>query len=683
MIRDSKQSHYDKIADKLKSSTLSVKDWWSTLKTFIIPCTKSSIPPLEFNNVIYTDECDKANILNSYFQSQTLLNEEKAVLPNLPDIDRLNSHLDNIVFTKLEVESVLKTLVVGKASGPNGLSNRILRELASEISTPFCALFNQSLRTGSFPTPYKEASVCPVPKKGDLSIVSNYRPISLLNSECKVFERLVFKYLFNHLQHNNLLTSLQSGFIPGDSTVNQLTYLYNTFCQALDSGKEVRAVFCDISKAFDRVWHTGLLYKLQAAGVTGDPLAWFKNYLSYRKQRVVLPSTVSNWTILRAGVPQGSILGPLLFLLYINDIVTDIGSHIRRWAETWLVTFNPTKTEALLFSRKLNKPQHPPLLMQNHQIAEVNTHKHLGLYLSNDCTWHHHINYIKDKAWFRINIMRKLKFKLDRKSLEIIYTTFIRPILEYGDVIWDNCTQYEKLELEKIQNEAARIATGTTKLVSLNSLYKEICWETLETRRNNHKMTLFYKMVKNFTPLYLSTLVPQSVSNMSRYNLRNSNDLQTLDARTNQYYTSFLPSSVRAWNDLSDEANECESVNSFKHFLQKDKSKVPKHFYSGCRKSQILLTRLRTNCSSLNFDLFVKNIADSPLCRCGSIENAQHFFFHCSIYQAQRIVLLNAVSQYQYPTLNLFLYGDLSLSPDINSLIFEKVYKFIVETKRF
>ena len=133
--------------------------------------------------------------------------------------------------------------------------------------------------------------------------------------------------------------------------------------------------------------------------------------------------------------------------------------------------------------------------------------------------------------------MRKLKFKLDRKSLEIIHTTFIRPLIEYGDVIWDNYTQYEKLELEKIQNEAASIATGTTKLVSLNSLYNEICWETLETRRNNHKMTLFYKMVKNLTPLYLSSLVPQSISNMSRYNLRNSNDLQTLDARTHQYYT--------------------------------------------------------------------------------------------------------------------------------------------------
>ena len=480
-----------------------------------------------------------------------MLNETNAALANLPDNPLLNSHLDNITLSELEVESVIKTLVIGKASGPNGLSNRILRELSSELAIPFCALFHQSLRSGTFPGLYKEANVCPVPKKGDLSIVSNYRPISLLNSESKLFERLVFKYLFNHLQDNNLLSSLQSGFIPGDSTVNQLTFLYNIFCQALDSGKEVRAVFCDISKAFDRVWHSGLLYKLQAAGVTGDVLNWFKSYLSDRKQRVVLPSTVSEWTFIRAGVPQGSILGPLLFLVYINDIVRDIGSNIRlfaddtsifiivdspataadslntdltkisQWAATWLVTFNPAKTEALLFSRKLNRPQHPPLYMQNHLISEVDVHKHLGLYFTNDCTWHNHINYIKEKAWHRLNIMRKLKFKLDRKSLEIIYLTFIRPLLEYGDVIFDNCTQYEKQELDKIQNEAARIATGTTKLVSLATLYNEICWETLELRRYNHKLTLFYKMMHNITPLYLSSLVPQSVSNLSRYNLRN------------------------------------------------------------------------------------------------------------------------------------------------------------------
>ena len=151
----------------------------------------------------------------------------------------------------------------------------------------------------------------------------------MLISDDKLLERLVFKYLFNHLRDNNLLASLQSGFLPGDSTVSQLTFLYNTFCQALDSGKEVRAVFCDISKAFDRVWHAGLLAKLQAAGVTGNVHAWFADYLSDRKQRFVLPNAASDWTYIRAGVPQGSILCPFLFLLYINDTVNDIGTNIR------------------------------------------------------------------------------------------------------------------------------------------------------------------------------------------------------------------------------------------------------------------------------------------------------------------------------------------------------------------
>ena len=214
-----------------------------------------------------------------------------------------------------------------------------------------------------------------------------------------------------------------------------------------------------------RKTYNKLKCKCSKPEVSGEVLDWFKNYLSGRKQRVVLPGAVSDWTSIKAGVPQGSILGPLLFLLYINDIVIDIGSSIRlfaddtslfiivedpitaagslnmdldkisKWAATWLVSFNPTKTESLLVSRKLNKPHHPTLFMQNHQITEVDCHKHLGIFLSSDCTWHQHINYITEKAWFRINIMRKLKYKLDRKSLETIYTVFIRPLLKYGEAI--------------------------------------------------------------------------------------------------------------------------------------------------------------------------------------------------------------------------------------------------------
>ena len=385
------------------------------------------------------------------------------------------------------------------------------------------------------------------------------------------------------LHDNNVLTILQSGFIPGDSTVNQFAYLYNAFCQALDTGKEVRVVFCDISKAFDIVWHEGLLLKLKAAGITGSLLTWFRSYLTNRKQRVALPGVQSNWNYIRAGVPQGSILGPLLFLLFINGIVTDIGSNIRlfaddtslymivdnstataeflnldlekiiEWAKTWLVTFNPLKTEALLISRKLIKPYLPPLHMDNQIIDEVDTHKHLGIYLSNDCSWHKHIDYVKEN-----------------------YLTFIRPILEYGDIVWDNCTLYEKQELDKIQNEAARIVTGTTKLISIQTLYGEIKWETLETRRNKHKLVLFYKMFNNISPAYLSSLVPPSISSISTPNLCNAENVQAIDSRTSQYLNSFLPSVVREWNNLPLQIRSSNSVNSFKGQLNRGANVVPK-----------------------------------------------------------------------------------------------------------
>ena len=247
------------------------------------------------------------------------------------------------------------------------------------------------------------------------------------------------------------MIAFQSGFIPGDSTTNQLTFLYDAFCRALDKDKEVRVVLCDISKAFDRVWHKDLIRKLQAAGITGTVLRRFTNHLKDTKQSVLIPGAKSNWNYIKAGVPQGSILGPILFLIYINDIVSEIQSNIRlfadetslylivqnpdsaalflnvdlnkilNWAKLWLVKSNYLKNESMVTARKVNKPYHPPIHMENAEIKEERAHKHLGIFFSNDCSWHTHIDYIKEKAWNRINEMRKLKFVLDWKALETIY----------------------------------------------------------------------------------------------------------------------------------------------------------------------------------------------------------------------------------------------------------------------
>ena len=177
---------------------------------------------------------------------------------------------------------------------------------------------------------------------------------------------------------------------------------------------------------------------------------------------------------------------------------------------------------------------------------------------------------------------------------------------------------------------------------------------------------------------------------MSRYNLRNSDQLQTIDSRTNLYYNSSLPSTVRAWNSLPAEVKQSQTTHSFKYYFNKDKTSVPKYYYSKNRKAQILHTRLRTNCSSLNLGLFLKGITDSPMCRCGSIENSQHFFFHCPYYQQQRNALQNVVSTFKMlflPIIDLllifFLYGESSLSYDVNMIIFENIHRFILNCKRF
>ncbi len=290
-------------------------------------------------------------------------------------------------------------------------------------------------------------------------------------------------------------------------------------------------MFCDISKAFDRVWHRGLIFKLSSIGINGCLLKWFSSYLSSRKQRVVYANASSQWSSINAGVPQGSILGPLLFLIYVNDIVNEINSKntsvllndtslyiivdeplnsaislnndmetIHQWSQKWLVTFNPSKTETMVFSRKRNKPMHPNLIMNGVVLDPVIEHKHLGLTFTDNGKWNSHISLCVNKAWKSIGTLRSLKFILTRSSLEKLYITYIRPLLEYGDIIWDNCSNELKNDIEAVQHEAARIVTGATKLCSLENLYRDLKWESLASRRKKHKLLQFYKMKTNISP---------------------------------------------------------------------------------------------------------------------------------------------------------------------------------------
>ena len=218
-------------------------------------------------------------------------------------------------------------------------------------------VFNRSSDQGYFPKAWKQGNLTHIHTKDDKSTPSNYLPISLLSSVGKTMECCIHKRMYNCLIQHQVLIPFPSGFVQVDSTTFQLLHTYHTFCNAVNSGKEVRAVFCDISKAFDRVWHKGLIHKLSGIGCSDKMTKWFLSYLTGRKQRVIFNGQASDWTPVQAGEPQGSILGPLLFIIYINDIVKDIGCSIRLFAHDtslYIIVESPQSAANLIYADPSN-----------------------------------------------------------------------------------------------------------------------------------------------------------------------------------------------------------------------------------------------------------------------------------------------------------------------------------------
>ena len=209
----------------------------------------------------------------------------------------------------------------------------MLKICVDEIKLPLKLIFEKCINSSTFPDVWKRANVQPVHKKDSRQLKTNYRPISLLPLLSKIFEKILFDSTYRFLNDNMLISENQSGFRPNDSTINQLLSITNTIYENFEEHAETRAIFLDISKAFDKVWHDGLIFKLKCNGISGNLLGLFENFLKDRMQRVVLNGQTSEWGNLRSGVPQGSVLGPLLFLVYINDLTDNINADMKLFAD--------------------------------------------------------------------------------------------------------------------------------------------------------------------------------------------------------------------------------------------------------------------------------------------------------------------------------------------------------------
>ena len=361
--------------------------------------------------------------------------------------------------------------------------------------------------------------------------------------------------------------------------------------------------------------------------------------------------------------------------------------------------FNPSKTESLVVSLK-RTPGHPAIYFQGSPITEVEIHKHLGLSLSRDLSWNHHVNQICISAGRRLNIMRKLSFKVSRWALEQMYMHYVRPIFDYCSFIYDNCTVTNKMRLERQQLYAARICSGGLISTSSSTLLSEMGWTRLEDRRKTRKLVMFFKIIRGLVPPYLSNLSPQKTASAMHYNLRHAANFRIYKCRTTKYQTSFLPCTTKLWNTLALHDHISSSLPKFKLYITKlfSSPKQPHYYRTGQRLPNILHTRLRMNCSKLNAHLFKNNIRGDSCCQCNhEKEDIAHYFLHCPLYFTQRTKLLRSICVILAPNvhrdllpaiapthfLNILLKGSPDVETDVNSNIFHYVQTYIIETGRF
>jgi hypothetical protein len=563
------------------------KKFWSFVKSK--RTDSSGVAPLKNKDgLIYSDSTTKANILNDQFSSVFNKNEDVSSIPSKgPSPHREMPH---IMVSTEGVIKLLKGLNPHKATGPDCIPARFLKETAESIAPSLATLFQASIDQGVTPSDWGKANVVPLFKKGDKSKASNYRPVSLTSICCKVLEHIVHSAIMNHFEELNLLTDYQHGFRKKRSCESQLIITLQDLASSLSNSEQVDVILLDFSKAFDKVAHQRLLYKLDYYGVRGPVNQWIRNFLGGRTQIVTLDGTTSRPADVQSGVPQGTVLGPLLFLAYINDLPECItsGTHARlfaddcvlyrtiksesdaqvlqkdldqlqQWEADWLMEFHPEKCQLLRVTNK-RKPIGATYSIHQHALEQTETAKYLGVTLHEKLSWNSHIHTITKKA---NNTTAFLQRNLNHAPKEIkarCYLTLVRPTLEYASSVWSPHTDKNIKKLEASQRRAARyVHQDYRRTSSVTSMVKDLQWQPLQQRRNQARAVMMYRIVHNLVAVP-STMLHHTTSLARGHAAR----FLIPYARTEVYKNSFFPATIRIWNALPAAVVEVDTIEAFK-----------------------------------------------------------------------------------------------------------------------
>ena len=600
-----KQAKQDYYSNKITNAGQNPKNAWKTINHLLGKESKQcKVNELLIDDKTLTTPDEIAEGFNNYFSE---------IGPNLAkDIDTSSnsnfkkylkhSNSEFTAFQPISVNSVYRLLCElpsSKASGVDKISSKIIKIAAPIISNPLTYIFNQSMTQCIFPNDWKVAKVTPIFKNGKRNLPGNYRPISVLPAISKIMERIMYTQLYNYLSENNLLSEHQFGFRKNHSTATALLDCTNDWYINMDRKLFNLVVFIDLKKAFDTVDHQILLSKLELYGIKGNALLLLKSYLSERKQKCHINGHFSSECDLKCGVPQGSILGPLFFLIYINDLsnclnktqarlfaddtnvtatginIVDVESavnadleNLRMWLLANKLSLNVTKTEFMIIGshQKLKQTGNyqPVVKIGGKQIKQVNKSKTLGVVVDQHLNWSSNTENICKKISTGLGAIRRVKEYVDKKTLLSIYHAIIQPYFNYCCEVWNVFGETQCARLQKLHNRAARILENLPNEISQENALLALNWKPLNQQRKIAKAKIMFKILNDLGPKCLKKLFTLR-EDVLGYNVRNNSGKLCLpQPRTNSMKKSLMFDGAQIWNSLPSDVRNCKSFSTFK-----------------------------------------------------------------------------------------------------------------------
>ena len=544
------------------------------------------------NNMAKTDE-EKAESLATFFSS--VFTKELDGMWELSNKPEIKTEL-NLDISKDAILKKLNKIKISKSPGPDSIHPRVLRELSQELVTPLSLIFETSVRTGTLPNAWKQANITALHKKGSRHVAGNYRPVSLTSVVCKLLESLIRDALVTYMKQNGLFSNKQFGFIIGRSTTLQLLKVLDRWTEILDAGGYVDVIYCDFKKAFDTVPHKRLMNVLKYYSIQDPVLSWIEAFLKDRKQRVLINGAPSTWHDVISGIPQGSVLGPVLFVVYINtlaDTVTDSEvymfaddtkmfkgifgeddelklqqdlNQIHNWSQDSLMQYHPEKTSAMRITTNRRELPPPEYYMNGKLLSVSEEEKDLGVIIDSNLTFDKHISAKINKGNSTMGLIRRTMEYMDEENFRLLYTALVRPHLEYANAVWSPYLKKHITATENVQRRATRLVPGLSKL-SYEERLRRLRLPTLSYRRYRGDMIEVFKITHGLydgdvTAGFLQEQ-KDSITRGHKYSLfkRHSN--------LNMRKFSFANRVVDQWNNLPDSVVHAETVQSFESRLDK------------------------------------------------------------------------------------------------------------------